>query len=324
MFTYKDIESRTIFVVNCFGKERNLRVLNGELLLDERTDEKKTTLTKFPFQKILALFVIGHITITTPLIEQCKKHGVGLVVMKPNLRPIFYWAESAEGNFLLRRRQHMFGDNDVSIAKILVKNKIGNQLALLQKTRKKDDRTLEAVAVCKAAIDTVDEVDEYSRLLGLEGVVSKTFFAAYFHDLDWHGRRPRVKTDVLNVTLDIGYTILFNYMECFARLFGFDIFVGVYHRLWYNRKSLICDLVEPFRCIIDHCVLLAYRRKQFSAEDFVLSKGEYRLRPEMNASYYRVFYDCLIVYKAEFFKYVQTYYRSFMGKKSAYPVFKMK
>lgn len=57
MFTTKDIEHRTIFVINCI-KERNLRVMNGELLLEEA--EEKRTLTKMPFQKILALFVIGH------------------------------------------------------------------------------------------------------------------------------------------------------------------------------------------------------------------------------------------------------------------------
>ena len=49
MFTSKDIECRSIFVINCI-KERNLRVSSGELLLEEGDEHK--TLTKFPFQKI--------------------------------------------------------------------------------------------------------------------------------------------------------------------------------------------------------------------------------------------------------------------------------
>ena len=83
MFTSKDLEYRTIFVINCI-KERNLRVSNGELLLEELVEDSDKTkkLTKLPFQKILALFVIGHISITTPLIEKCQKYGVALVVMK--------------------------------------------------------------------------------------------------------------------------------------------------------------------------------------------------------------------------------------------------
>lgn len=42
--------------------------------------------------------------------------------------------------------------------------------------------------------------------------------------------------------------------------------------------------------------------------------------------YYRVFYNALIVYKSEFFKFVQQYYRCFMGCKSVkcYPKFEYK
>ena len=61
MFTHKDIEMRTIFVVNCIEHDRSLRVNNGELMLEEIEEDKKKTLTKFPFQKLLALFIIGHI-----------------------------------------------------------------------------------------------------------------------------------------------------------------------------------------------------------------------------------------------------------------------
>lgn len=293
MFTHKDIENRTIFVVNCLQHERIMRVVNGELLLEKKEEEKKTTLTKIPFQKVLALFIIGHITITTPLIEKCKKHGVALVVLKPNLRPVFFWAEPAEGNFLLRKRQHTFPLSDTTIANILIANKIENQLNNLQKTRRKDPLTKEAINICNTALDTIATIDEPEKLLGLEGIVSKAFFSAYFQELNWKGRYPRIKKDILNVTLDIGYTILFNYIESFARLFGFDIYVGVYHRLWFNRKSLICDLVEPFRCIIDHCILLAFHRQQFSADDFILQKAEYRLVREKCIKYYRVFYDSL-------------------------------
>lgn len=160
----------------------------------------------------------------------------------------------------------------------------------------------------------------------MEGTVAKSFFAAYFQQHNWKGRHPRMKSDILNVTLDIGYTILFNYMECFLRMFSFDLYVGVYHRLWFKRKSLVCDLIEPFRCIIDHTTLLAFNRKQFSEKDFTLIKQEYRLKYEKCSDYYHVFYDALIEKKSDVFKYVQQYYRCFMGCKSTqeYPIFEFK
>lgn len=326
MFTHKDIEMRTIFVLNCITHERKLRVNNGELLLEEAIDNSRKTLTKFPFQKILALFIIGHITITTPLIDKCKKYGVALVVMKPNLRPIFFWSYSAEANYLLRKRQYSFSPNDISIAKIIVSNKISNQKIALQKTRKRDILTIEAIEHCDIALKILPLITDYTQLMGIEGSTAKYFFSAYFQSYNWSGRHPRVKSDILNLTLDIGYTILFNFMECFARMFGFDIYVGVYHRLWFKRKSLICDLIEPFRCIIDHTILLAFNRKQFSEKDFVKIKEEYHLKYEKCSDYYQVFYESLISKKSEIFKYVQQYYRCFMGRKSItqYPIYKFK
>lgn len=324
MFTSKDLEMRTIFVVNCVEHNRSLRVSSGELMLEEIDGDRKKTLTKIPFQKMLALFVVGHITITTPLIEKCKLHGVALVVMKPNLRPVFFWANAAEANFLLRKRQFEYGQEELTIGKILIRNKVENQRAALIKTRRKDEIICNAISQCEAALNFIDDVTDHNQLMGLEGIVAKTFFAAYFQNQNWKGRHPRMKCDAMNATLDIGYTILFNFLECFIRMFGFDLYVGVYHRLWFNRKSLVCDLMEPFRCIIDHATLLAFNRKQFSEKDFSVVKQEYRLKHEKCSCYYKVFYDALIERKMDIFKYVQQYYRCFMGRKSvkSYPTFR--
>lgn len=323
MFTHKDIEMRTIFVVNCIEHDRSLRVSNGELMLEELNGDMKKTLTKFPFQKLLALFIIGHITVTTPLIDKCKKYGVALVVMKPNLRPVFFWANSAEANYLLRKRQYDYSADNLTVAKAIVYNKVLNQKSALQKTRKKDEATIDALRQCETALNSIHGIANYNQLMGLEGTVAKSFFSAYFQNLNWKGRHPRMKCDAINVTLDIGYTILFNFMESFIRMFGFDLYVGVYHRLWFKRKSLVCDLIEPFRCIIDHATLLAFNRKQFSVKDFKLIKQEYRLKCEKCADYYKVFYDALIARKSDIFKFVQQYYRCFMGCKSIneYPIF---
>lgn len=323
MFTHKDIATRTIFVLNCIETERRLRVCGGELMLEEINGDAHKTLTKFPFQKILALFVTGHISITTPLIDKCKRYGVALIVTKTNLRPVFVYADYAEANYLLRQRQFEYPADCIDIAKHIVSNKILNQKGNLQRTRKKDPITLGAISYCEAALNSIDDIAKYEQLMGLEGSISKSYFAAYFQTLNWSGRHPRVKSDIINLTLDIGYSILFNYMECFLRMFGFDLYIGVYHRLWFKRKSLVCDLIEPFRCIIDHTILLAFHRGQFKEADFIMNKHIYQLRRDKCPDYYRVFYNVLIEHKTEFFRFTQQYYRCFMGCKSVqtYPNF---
>lgn len=320
MFTNKDIEYKSVYVINCIH-DRDLRVSNGDLLLSDV--EQGKTLTKLPFQKILALFIVGHIRITTPLIDKCKKFNVALIVVNTRFRPVFYWANSAEANYLLRQRQFEFPQGDISIAGVLVRNKITNQIATLIKTRKTDATTKLSIAVCRKCLNKIEHTSVYNSLMGLEGLASKYYFDALFQDLSWQKRMPRIKCDIINVTLDIGYTILFNYIECFLRIFGFDIYVGIYHRLWFKRKSLVCDMIEPFRCIIDRCVRSAFHRGQFTEKDFENIKGEYKLRISKNSDYCKVFFDSLIPYKRDIFLYIRSYYRCFMQKQSIekYPEF---
>lgn len=324
MFTHKDIECRTIFIVNCVN-DRILRVKSGELLLEEKQEDKVKTLTKIPFQKVLAIFVIGHITITTPLIDKCKSYNVALIVLKPSLRPVFYWSNSAEANFLVRKRQYSTVDGDLSAAYALVKNKISNQLSLLINTRRKDLKTEKAIEQCRASLDSLLDVDSRQQLLGIEGVSAKLFFDAFFQDFEWQGRLPRTRKDYINACMDIGYSILFNFVECYLRMFGFDLYVGVYHTQWYKRKSLVCDLVEPFRCIIDRAIRSGLNRRQISEKDFEYRSHEYRLKSEKCRDYYHFFFDALIPYKMEIFKYIQAYYRCFMGRKNEvdYPFFEV-
>ena len=309
MFTKKDIEYRSIFLINCFD-QKHLRLRTGELLLE---DENGKTLTKFPFQKILALFIIGNCTITTPLLDKCRKFGIFVSVMKLNLRPVFTFGNNAEANYIVRERQFAYDINDITIAKQLIYQKISNQRRLLEKTRKRDELTIAGIKTASVALESISEITSYRDLMGLEGWVAKFYFAAYFQDYNWKKRLPRTKIDHINVLLDIGYTMLFNFLESYLRLFGFDIYIGVYHRCWFKRKSLICDIIEPFRCIVDAIIRKSLNLKQFKSSDFKISKNEYYLKHDVASEYYKTIMAAIIEYKKEIFVFVQSYYRYFMN-----------
>lgn len=320
MFTHKDIQNRSLFVIN--GTEHQyLQVVSGQLVL--KNSETKTVVTKIPFPKILAVLVIGHTSITTALIEHCNKHGIPISVMKPNFRPVFYFGNMAEANYLLRRKQYQKPSCVLPIARHLISNKIHNQYSLLIKSRYKNDEMLKSSAILENSIAQIQNVTDYKEVLGIEGNASKVFFNAYFNVFGWNQRLPRVKLDPINTTLDIGYTMLFNYIECMTRFFGFDPYVGVYHQLWFRRKSLICDLMEPFRCIIEHRVRKSFRNNEFQNSDFQVKNNVYTLKHGFAKVYTKTFFEAILKYKVEIFKYIQQYYRAFMGEKDIeqYPKF---
>lgn len=321
MLTSQDIKSRNVIIVNAI-EGKKLNVMMGNIVIkDSNTDE---ILTKLSFYKVFAIFVIGHLTITSQVLEGCSKHGVNLVILKPSFKPFFRFGNGAEANYLLRERQYRF-EHKLVLATKLLHNKAFNQINLLKSIRDRSEYQNNAIKRCEEMLLQLNPntIDSLALLMGFEGNIAKLYFTAIFDFPDWSGRKPRAKLDPYNVTLDIGYTFLFNFIECFVGLFGFDVYYGVCHQSWFKRKSLICDLVEPFRCIIDIQVRKSFRLKQFKLEHFTKKHKQYSLIREYNSLYTEVFATQLIAYKDIIFLYIQSYYRCFMGKKSIpeYPRF---
>jgi len=309
MHTHNDIENKSVFLIN--GTQNQVfRVQNGFICIQNSVTKK--AITKLPFPKMLCIMIIGHTSITTSFIEHANKHGVPLVVMKPNFRTVYYYGIMAEGNYLLRRKQYLWDKNDLSIAKHLVTNKIRNCGILLEKTKRKSSAIEKFFQAFENEISYIQNCKTLFQLMAAEGRMASYFFAAYFEKYGWKARIPGAKYDYLNSLLDMGYTFLFNFIEANARLFGFDLYVGVLHRLWYQRKSLVCDLQEPFRCIIDHCVYKALQKALIGESDFRNFKGSYFLKPESKNKITRLFYEGIIEYKMPIYLYIQSYYRNFM------------
>lgn len=148
--------------------------------------------------------------------------------------------------------------------------------------------------------------------MGYEGYCAKQYFGLLYGSFDWKGRKPRIKGDYINASLDIGYTILFNYIEAILNIYGFNIYHGFLHTLFYKRKSLVCDMVEPFRPIIDYQVRKSINLNQIRKSDFKKFRGRYILKYEQNKKYVKIFSEAINEYKEEIFLYIQSFYRSFM------------
>jgi CRISPR-associated protein Cas1 len=170
---------------------------------------------------------------------------------------------------------------------------------------------------------TPDNASEVQELLGMEGSASKIFFPAYFRQLNWKRREPRTKRDINNLLLDIGYTYIFNFIEAMTAIYGFDIYCGVYHTFFYQRKSLICDMVEPFRCIIDQRLRKAHNLNQIDSDDFFVKNSQYMLKYKSQSKYTKLFMKDILEHKKEIFLYIQSYYRWFIKDKpqDQFPVF---
>ena len=279
-----------------------LKIQNSNLLM---TRDNKTE-NKVRLHSILAIYIIGDLTLTTRFIDQAQKNNISIFFLKRNMGHYGNIASGAEANYLLRQRQYELSEKEeLELAKHLVKNKIKNQARLL-KTQKSQE--------FKELLMAIENVKSEKGLLGLEGNFAKTFFKEYFAEINWRRRAPRTREDIPNLLLDIGYTILFNFIESILRLYGFDIYKGVYHKLFFARKSLVTDLQEPFRCLVDKALLKGYRLGVVNEDDFKFNtkKREFELPWKHSAKYYRLFSEEIMERKMEIFYFIQAFYRHVM------------
>lgn len=320
MLSLPDFSAKKWIIVNPLEGQK-LSIKNDNIIV---SDEENKILLQISCFRVYTVWILGSTTLTTVLLERAKKFGFSIFLLNSNLRTIGQWNAATEGNFVLRRKQYHF--EDLNLSKRIVKNKLENQIALLKTIRSKSSDLKNDLLVLSSYMDSIDKSEQNDSLLGLEGVAAKLFFKHWYEDLDWKGRKPRAKTDPINVLLDIGYTILFNFIDSLLDLYGFDKYCGFYHKAFYQRKSLVCDLVEPFRCIIDKQVLKSFRLNQIKIEDFEIYKHQYKLKFQKNKDVQKFFIPALMEEREEIFKYIQSFYRAFMREKPIedYPIFSFK
>lgn len=273
--------------------------------------------------RLFLVFAIGYGSVTSGLIQRAKKFGFSIVMMTQGMRTYQIIGNALEGNTLLRKAQ--YGYSSLDLAKHITENKIYNQKQQLRNMRVKHELQREAVKKLEEYLPQVQTAQSLHELMGYEGSAARVYFPAYFNNIPWQRRAPRTKCDMVNSALDIGYTMLFSFVEAILNCFGFDTYCGVMHTNFYMRKSLVCDLVEPFRVLIDAQVKKAIHLRQCREEDFLVDNGRYLLKWEKNPAYISWLAQPIMENKEALFLYIQAYYRAFMKHKPAeqYPVFRI-
>lgn len=157
----------------------------------------------------------------------------------------------AKGTFSFVKKQYKYNSPD--LARHIVSNKIAQQILQLEKRRNASVELKRAIAKLYEYRDRLsDEALDFQAVLGLEGVASRLYFSHMFDNIKWNGRTPRTKKDITNFLLDIGNMQLFHIIDAILNLYGFDTYKGVYHKEFYQRKSLVADIIEAFRPIVDY------------------------------------------------------------------------
>lgn len=274
--------------------------------------------------QLFILYIIGNASITSAVLDRSKKFGFSVVFMSENFRTYCSFQCKTEGNVILRKKQ--YANSGFDLGKWVIVNKIDNQISALSSIRGKTKDQTEALDVLKTNCQKLKESGplDFRAIMGVEGTSSRVYFKAMFGE-KWIARCPRTKIDPFNCLLDIGYNMLFNLVSSLLEMYGFDVYMGILHRPFFHRKSLACDLVEPFRPIVDKAIRKASNLGMIKYDDFYVDQNQYFLFGKKAIPYMRFLTKSIMDYKEDMYRYIQAFYRAFVRGLPAeeFPVFKV-
>jgi CRISPR-associated protein Cas1 len=168
----------------------------------------------------------------------------------------------------------------MKVAVDIVKRKIIAQRDFLLNVRNcrpdlRFEMTTTACTLQGIILETEKENLTMDSLRGLEGGASAQYFGAFTKmfpaSLNFSGRNKRPPEDPVNAVLSLCYTLMHFEMVREIELIGLDPTIGFYHQFEYGRESLACDLIEPYRPMVDRFVWEIFRDRTFTKRDFVMN-----------------------------------------------------
>lgn len=152
----------------------------------------------------------------------------------------------------------------------IVYHKIRSQAALLRKRGNPRHEKLTRY------LDNIEFADATNR----EGHAAKVYFNALFGKDFSRGR-----DNAVNAALDYGYSLILSSVNKEVVSCGYLTQLGICHRNEYNYFNLSCDIMEPFRVIVDEVVAenmpevfdkdMKYSLLNIFNKKFVSGGGEY-------------------------------------------------
>ncbi|HHM20533.1 MAG TPA: CRISPR-associated endonuclease Cas1 [Bacteroidetes bacterium] len=185
----------------------------------------------------------------------------------------------------LRKKQMRFADSHhatewvVYILKLKTAEQIANLRKLARRKPALSARAEDAIGKIKLIAHKLDRIKNTpadqvrNTLMGLEGSISRHYFGALGRFLPENfrfiKRTRRPALDFFNSGLNYLYGMTYSVVEGGVFAKGLDPFIGLLHTDFYKRTSLVFDLIEPVRPLIDRLLIQLILNGALSAEHFV-------------------------------------------------------
>lgn len=205
---------------------------------------RRDTVTKIHISEIHTVLIESTaVSLTAALLAELAEHKVKVIFCDSKRNPCsevvpYYGAHDTSRK--VRNQIAWNEDSKLAVWTEIVSEKIRNQMRVLEDYHKSEAELL---------VQYLKEL-EFGDKTNREGHAAKVYFNALF------GKDFSRSTDcVTNAALNYGYSIILSSFTREIVLNGYITQIGLFHDNMFNPFNLASDLMEPFRTLVDRCVL---------------------------------------------------------------------
>lgn len=234
--------------------------------------------------KVESIVISNQAMISTQAIAMAMENNIDIIFLNNFGDPIGrVWFAKMGSTALIRRKQLEVAEGEKGLELIIdmIRQKIKNQAAFLKKLMYarpgKENLFENPIKIINSAISSLEiqngkPEDARNSIMGIEGTAGRAYFQCLSRLMPekyiFKGRSRQPAGDPFNAVLNYCYGILYSGIEKSCILAGLDPYVGFLHTDNYNKKSMVFDLIEPFRIFAEQTTIYLFTGKKIKDEYF--------------------------------------------------------
>lgn len=241
-------------------------------------------------RRVTSIAISGNCTLSSSAIRLAARNQIPMFFMdRTGKIEARTWSPYFSNLASIRKHQLSFGDTQTAskwVTYLLLKKArlqaktLKGLLAAHPSQQQKVKPQLQALNKIKERLEeTPGEPMSIVRpiLMGIEGASAAAYFKALIcflpEEFKSEKRTRRPAKDAWNAALNYAYGMTYGAIENGVFAAGLDPMIGYLHVEGYKRKSLVFDLIEPYRPVVDRFVLDLFLQGELKTSHFSVLKS---------------------------------------------------
>jgi len=241
-------------------------------------------------KKVQSIMITTSAFLSTDAIKLAMDNNIDIIFLDSYGNPYSrIWHSKLGSTTLIRRKQLEIANEKrgLDLAKEWIEKKFNNQIDFLDKLKNtrpnKAIKLTESIKSLENILHRINNLEgtleeKRNSLMGHEGSGGRIYFGTLSQIIPerfkFKGRSRQPAEDEFNCLLNYGYGVLYSMVEKACIISGLDPYIGFLHTDNYNKKSLVFDLIEMFRILVDKTVVYLFSQRKIKNEYFnKLHKG---------------------------------------------------